>query len=1246
MPIPSIPAGGAIPSAVRKAMEAMRQEFYLLQKQVNEGEAKITSLQELLKNAFVQQSVAGSGAVLEAVGNYRVETFPRYIAVYTLLPLPAGYTLELWRGLGGQDSTSAQIVQSTVRAALEDHPPAGETYRYWLRYRRDGSVGPFTPSQGIELRTSALVNPEAEFDFGSGGLFLETFEAGDFATVWEKLDGGPATLTYTNNGVVGGKALSIAGAEEWRAHTTRLTFNPDFLYRMKIGLRLTGPPGNGPTNTRARLRAGFLMLDATGNRLDTAGGSTYQQSHFFVAFDRDLGAVPVPEYQEFTGYLRGFGLVPTNNATDIAFPSVARNGARYLRPTFVVNHDDGTGTVELDYIRIEAINPIDTSVTGFFTAVPSSAAVAMVGTTISKSPSAAAGWDAGISSLENYPIGAYVSFRADQTDKAFMIGFNSDPLLDGSFTSIDYAWYATQGGEAAIYESGVAIGTFGTYNRQTVFSLQYDGNRVRYFKDGTLFRQVALTGARLHLDSSFFDPGATAKSVVFGPFGQGFTREDGSYFESWEHQRWELYYNERLGQSPVVTYPLAGETGGRVLQVAGASLWLSLKDNIDFDPGSLYRIIGKLRRTAASTFGPVTEYAYFGVDAIAADGVTILDTNGGNSATNSHFVISQYDMATVPVGNWVTLTGYFKGTGSPFNNSLNQDTPTPLITGSRYFRPMLLVNWVSGNGTAQVDFIRIERMVAGRWQDVSGTGRPDDFATKTSSDNLVTNGNGEFGDNRNWTGTLTIFGPNAPFVWNGAGGSSDGGPFLRLSERPASVYCPDQRVLVQPEDREYEMFGAARSANAFNPIYLGLAMLDDEGYLISFGRAFHFRVPGGAASYYGSLHAAAVVGQNYIDLSFTNIDGEITADWTQVNANANLTMHFGVSQNGVDSAPTRVADYLSIGSLTRTNFGAFVRYTFSPGLTIQKAFPAGTRVAVSYESSTFDYGLFANEVLSPNWTRRSAVYRGINFQNEPPDGWRWAGVQYRLFRRGTVYVVPVLLHNWDQGGIATTDLDEIGLFDRGTAFKRDLLPYTSPQFTKVTPDPSMDFSDFQNFWIISQGSRNDGGGAAASVTHSVSGGMEGGRFNFVFSCPSSVGGARVGLTTNRSDQLIEGYGNGTGRRPSKAVRAIRGQRITVSVRWRRNSAAVVASSGQANMELVVRFANKAGGSPTSTQVVVINLNAGSTGAWQEDTGSMTVGTVGSSNYVDAYLAFYDDGTFHLESGDVDIDYFNVEIGAA
>jgi hypothetical protein len=141
---------------------------------------------------------------------------------------------------------------------------------------------------------------------------------------------------------------------------------------------------------------------------------------------------------------------------------------------------------------------------------------ATVGDSFFKSGGSGA-WDSDVYSIEAYSGGCVLKFRAAQTNASFLVGINSDPTTDQSYSSLDHAIFCSSSSSALqIYENGSLIVSIGTYTKNTSLSITYDGITVRYYKDGILQREVQNPGKVFFADSSFFDPGAAAVDVFFG----------------------------------------------------------------------------------------------------------------------------------------------------------------------------------------------------------------------------------------------------------------------------------------------------------------------------------------------------------------------------------------------------------------------------------------------------------------------------------------------------------------------------------------------------------------------------------------------------------------------------------------------------------------------------------------------------------------------------------------------------------
>ena len=135
-----------------------------------------------------------------------------------------------------------------------------------------------------------------------------------------------------------------------------------------------------------------------------------------------------------------------------------------------------------------------------------------VGNTFTKLAATAA-WDSQAYSSIGYSNNMYV--EATSLGFRSMFGLNSDPILNASYSSLDYAWFfPTQTGPQPlqIYESNSDVGVFfGTYTSSTKLRIEYDGKTVTYFKDGVPVRSVnvPIPNTTYHFDSSFYDVNAS-----------------------------------------------------------------------------------------------------------------------------------------------------------------------------------------------------------------------------------------------------------------------------------------------------------------------------------------------------------------------------------------------------------------------------------------------------------------------------------------------------------------------------------------------------------------------------------------------------------------------------------------------------------------------------------------------------------------------------------------------------------------
>ncbi len=134
-------------------------------------------------------------------------------------------------------------------------------------------------------------------------------------------------------------------------------------------------------------------------------------------------------------------------------------------------------------------------------------------------PTGGGDWTAQAYSPDGYANGAYCSFSSE-FNGYFMAGLNTDPTSDASYASIDFCFYVPADSNLLlIYESGEGIaGNHGPITINTVMSIVYDNEFVRYLKDGVEVRAVYVgAGKKYHFDSSIVQsPGFF--NIRFGPY--------------------------------------------------------------------------------------------------------------------------------------------------------------------------------------------------------------------------------------------------------------------------------------------------------------------------------------------------------------------------------------------------------------------------------------------------------------------------------------------------------------------------------------------------------------------------------------------------------------------------------------------------------------------------------------------------------------------------------------------------------
>ena len=92
-----------------------------------------------------------------------------------------------------------------------------------------------------------------------------------------------------------------------------------------------------------------------------------------------------------------------------------------------------------------------------------------------------------------------------------MIGWNTDPTTDASYTSLDYASYPFQTNQYQVYNNGSQVFASGTWNTASKFYIVYgtDGT-IKHYNGATLLYNVAYgSGQTVYIDSGLYGTDAT-----------------------------------------------------------------------------------------------------------------------------------------------------------------------------------------------------------------------------------------------------------------------------------------------------------------------------------------------------------------------------------------------------------------------------------------------------------------------------------------------------------------------------------------------------------------------------------------------------------------------------------------------------------------------------------------------------------------------------------------------------------------
>lgn len=191
-------------------------------------------------------------------------------------------------------------------------------------------------------------------------------------------------------------------------------------------------------------------------------------------------------------------------------------------------------------------------------------------------------------------------------------------------------------------------------------------------------------------------------------------RYDGLFADGIEY--WSKDYNNYVkpdGNTTVITSTKQPKYGDKVLNIKNET-WLYAKNKISIKPNSIYRFIFRVRQETASTDNTKMKI-YAGATEFNSSGAKISVNNG------SYFIVGAVNIApptadqtTAGDYKWLEYTVYMSTTAKNAITDSKGATLFPAVkaftSGVSTIKPMFIVNYQGGNGTAQVDALIVEEV--------------------------------------------------------------------------------------------------------------------------------------------------------------------------------------------------------------------------------------------------------------------------------------------------------------------------------------------------------------------------------------------------------------------------------------------------------------------------------------------------------------------------------------------------------
>ncbi|WP_229008360.1 LysM peptidoglycan-binding domain-containing protein [Methylophilus sp. Leaf408] len=431
------------------------------------------------------------------------------------------YWIENWEARPEFNSSANGVGSNAKVIYISNQPPSSS--KLLLSYRPTGSTGAYTTISVPQMLNSAGAAMSGMYAFD-----WSTLGAGEYEFQYVALDSNGQILnqqsgTFNTTFAASGGGVSLNPANN-------ISYNPPNAFT-QIGNSLKKTGGTNGVWTDAGV---FSQIGYTGSAYLTArAGQT--NLHAMIGLnsdpmtDRNYTSLDYAWYPAADGKLyiyenganvvaAGYGTYLPSDVLEISYQGTTVN---YLKNGTVIRSVTTTAgrTLYMDSSFYNTGYVFDEVRFGSNAASATDIVLNNDTALVKTGGSNGGAWDADAFSKVGYTGSAYVSARAGQTNLYAMIGLNSDPMTDKSYTSLDYAWYPAADGKLYIYENGanVVAAGFGAYLPSDVLAVEYQGTTVNYLKNGTVIRSVTTTAGRtLYMDSSFLHTGYIFNDVKFG----------------------------------------------------------------------------------------------------------------------------------------------------------------------------------------------------------------------------------------------------------------------------------------------------------------------------------------------------------------------------------------------------------------------------------------------------------------------------------------------------------------------------------------------------------------------------------------------------------------------------------------------------------------------------------------------------------------------------------------------------------